>query len=399
MTTTIRTPSIVVTLDGDALTDVLSARVQLGFNLRVAEAQVTLRSLPAGILPWQEVVIKMDADVSPATTVRFTGFFLNAEQQLYPHEVTLNCKGRLSRAEILEAEVNVDMSSYAAYVASLDDSYGHHDDTMAATVLQICGGVAQFAVVPEEWVSDATFGGTGEMLGVTSKGRGFEWREGETGLSFIERLDSVCLGYRTYDTASGTIKRAQITTIPAASSTATFTEAVDIYRATENKSIIEARNRIIVSGFPGWDGKTEISYTAETENPFLLDSVGDPWYMTMKLSSAMIEKENAADAGDGLSCEEVANWLLDERNAWVEKVVLTTPLDTAINPGDTITVVAPTRLGIDSRKFWVQEVDVSVDRRGAFSQVFTCLTRMPVSMLMDDGSSFVFEDGSRFVSE
>ena len=101
-------------------------------------------------------------------------------------------------------------------------------------------------------------GGTGIVLGTVSHGRGFDWLEGESGTSFIERLDSICLGYRTYDTFDGTIVRTQIAGSPAVTADYTFTEGVDIYRATESTTILEARNRVIVAGFPGYDGKHEI---------------------------------------------------------------------------------------------------------------------------------------------
>lgn len=391
MSTTIRTPSLSVALNGAPLSDVLSARVQTGFNLRVAEAQVVLTAPPsANIMPWDEIEITMGGTVGTAA-VRFTGFFISYENQLYPKETVLHCKGRLGLAEVLEASTNIDMSTYPG-------NPGHYDQVMVSTVLYICGLAGAWTPSGEDSLPD--IGGTGQLLGHTSWDDGFEWRTGESGLSFIERLDEVCLGWRTYDTFDGTIKRTQITCIPGASASATFTEHVDIYRATEETSIIGSRNRVVINGFPGRQEQVEISHTAEAENAFLIRD-GNQWYLSHSLSSPMIEFQNNADkpAGYGLACEEVAHWLLDELNVYSEKVQLTTPRDDVIEPGDTIAIVSPTRLGISSRKFWVQEVDLEIGRQGAFSQVLTCITGIPLQMQMQTGDTFVTEAGDALWSE
>ena len=72
----------------------------------------------------------------------------------------------------------------------------------------------------------------------------------------------------------------------------------------------------------------------------------------------MIEKQNTADAGDGLSCEAVANWRLGEMNRYVERITLTTYRDDLVAPGDTIAVVSPNRLGVNRNflcKVWMRE--------------------------------------------
>ena len=378
MTNIIRSPYLLVTLNGSTLSDVITARVQHGFNMRVAEATVTLRALPTGIQPWDSVVITMGGTQATAE-VRFTGYFISHSNQLYPKETTLICKGILVKAETYEAMSTVDMTSYAAYIADpqQDDSYGHYDQTMISTVLENCTCIP-LGSVPEE-VTTGCIGGTSKILGKTAKGKGFDWRKGETGLSFIERLDSVCLGYRTYDTFDGTIKRTQITSVPSGTSSFTFTEGVDIYKATDTITVLEARNRIVVEGYPGEDSNEEIDFKVEKGNPFLMKMDGGQWYLTEKISSAMIEKEYTSSPGDGLSCEEVANWQVGELNNYSEKMILTTPRDDLIEPGIIITVISPIRLGITSKKFWVQEVDAEISRQGSFSQILTCISSIPIT--------------------
>jgi hypothetical protein len=204
--------------------------------------------------------------------------------------------------------------------------------------------------------------------------QGFNWEKGESGLSFIEKIEDVGLGWRTFDGMDGTIKRTQISTIAAGSAQFTFTEGVDIYRATESDTVLESRNRVYVEGYNG--DKTERTYTAEAANPWLVGSGTNPttqWYFTDNISSPMIETATSIGGTVGISAREVASWKLAELNRRVQRVILTTPRDDLVEPGDTICVVAPTRLDITSRNYWVQNVDVSIDRRGKFSQVLTCI--------------------------
>jgi hypothetical protein len=375
-----RQPYLQVTVNGTPLTDVLSADVRLGLNVRVAAATVEVTSLPAGIVPWDDIVITMGAS-SATAAVRFTGYFVAAANRLYPKSTTLTCAGKLVLAERYENATQIDMSNAGA---------GATDEVLISTVLYYCNlaGVWTPADAPTAMTG---IGGTSKTLGTVAKERAFSWYAGASGIAFIDLLDGICLGYRTYDTFDGTIKRTQVTTIPASAESATFTEHVDILAATETTTILQASNRVVVSGFPGLYGNAPISYTASGGNPYLvIDDVQQ--YVTSNLGSATIEKQNTADAGDGLSCEEVANWLLDERNRYREIIELTTPRDDVIEPGDTIAIAAPTRLGL-SRRFWVEGVTMRIDAAGSFTQSFTCMAGVPVTLLMENGDFILTEDG------
>jgi len=358
--TVIRKPYLAVTIAGTPVTGLLGARVQQGYTLQTAQAEVDVRTLPAANC-WDEVVITMGGTQATAE-VRFTGFFVGHEPQFYDKSYKLQCKGRLQRAVVYEKELEEDMSSAGA---------GHHDETMVATVLY---QVALADAVIGETVP-AEIEGTGRMLGKYSWQRGFGWRVGESGIAFIQRLDAVCLGYRTFDTADGTIVRQQISTIPVATPDFTFEEGVDIYRASGSDEVLQSRNRVVVEGFPGWDGKTTISHTEDAANPYLVDGTWGQFYLAHKVSSAMIEKAltadtipvDGADPTDGLSCEEVATWLLGEMNRRVVRGTLTTPRDDLIVPGSTIQVTSPTRLGVN-QKFWLQQIDTAINRQNQFMQ-------------------------------
>ena len=100
------------------------------------------------------------------------------------------------------------------------------------------------------------------------------------------------------------------------------------------------------------------------------------WYVQQAISSGLIEKKLTADAGDGISCQQVANWMLAELNVRRLRVNLTTHRDTNVAPGATIAVAASTRLGV-SQNFWVQEVSCEVNRNNQFTQNFVAIGVVP----------------------
>jgi len=398
MTNIYRQPYLSVTVAGGTLSDVLAARVQCGYDMRVASAEVLTRSLPAAAVPWGTVEVTMGGNQATAGK-RFSGYFIGSEQELFEHGVRLVCKGQLQRAQTFTAQTDVDMSSYAIDPVT----YGHKDEVMVSTVLYIVGVSGTFPPGGEQ--SMAGIEGTGRMMGSLIH-NGFGWHTGETAISFIERLEEVTLGYRTFDAMDGTIQRKLITTVPAGSADWTFTEGVDIFRATESETILDARNQVIVNG---WNGdKTERTYTAHGANPWLLGASGTPdyqWYSTQNISSPLIEHGDVAAPTAGVSAREVAIWKLGELNRRVERVVLTTPRDDLVQPADTVKVIAPTRLGITDSNYWVQNVDVSVDRRGQFSQVLTCLGSLWIGTLGEEGLSLeagdniLLETGAKLLKE
>jgi hypothetical protein len=385
-TSIIRRPYKEALLSGmGPLTDLIDVRMSHGYDRRMAEATVTLLELPTGILPFDTITINAGASYDTIET-RFQGYFVSHERQLYPAQVKLNLKGKLQRADSLKTTSDVILTNPVGVASPV----GTTDEEMVSHVLNLVG-------LNPGWDRDTNpvmdgIEGTGRLLGRNDRGseyswitgKGFAWLAGESALSWIERLDAVCLGYRTFDTPSGAIVRKQITSAPAETADFTFEEGVDIYRAQQTTTVLDAKNRITVTGYSGWS-QTELDpYTVSGTNFVLWD--GTQWFAEEKINSRMIEKRLATDVigdwaivGDGISEEEVATWLLGELNRYVERVNLTTPRDDLIQPGDTIEVYS-SRLGIDtSRTYWVQGVDVAIDSRNRFSQVLTCLTGYPVA--------------------
>ncbi len=347
---TLRHPFLRVTVDGREVTDRLSGRVSLGYTLRTAEADVEAFGMPSWAHKWSIVTIEMGATRS-TSAVRFVGFLIEQYWTLYPRFVRLTCRGFLIKAQITQCNTpgGVDMSN---------GGVGAKDEDQVSTMLDNCGLTTD--------VVGRDIGGTGTLIGTvaTSQDR---WNDRESGQSFIDKLDAISLGYRTFDTIGGTIRRAQITANPQPSAAFTFTEGVDIYRATNQDTILEARNRVVVTGFNL--GSLTVSDTQQQASPFIPSPTG---YVTQEISNPLIERSLAADAGDGLSCEDVAKWQLGELNRDLSRVVFTTHRDDPVAPGTTIAVAAPDRLGV-SRNYWVQQVDIQIDRRNNFTQVLTCL--------------------------
>jgi hypothetical protein len=377
MATYVRNPELTVTIGGSTMTDVLEARSQLGFNMKTATATITLRNMPT-INPWDTVVISSGSVLGDMAT-RFTGYFLDYAPQLYEKTVTLSCKGLLARAELYRALTNVDMSSEAANLLIGLADWGHYDEVMVATILFICSLTPGWSPCGED--HPVAIEGTSRLLGTINGGKGFNWSKGSTAMSFIDELDQIT-GYRTFDTSSGTIVRQQIRTAPSTPNY-TFTEGVDISSATISDSTSGASNKVMVTG---WNGdKTDREYSASATSTALMIG-GSQWYIPTEISSAMIENatESVVVTGShywsasyvhGLSCEFVANWQLAELNVRRQTITLETPRADLIEPGMTVLVIAPSRLGTatSGHAYWVQQVDTQYARDGKFSQVLTCL--------------------------
>jgi hypothetical protein len=367
MTTTIRQPHIAVTLNGTALTGVLAATARVGYTLRTSQAELIVRTLPAGLAPWQPVTIALGAGSGTVAT-RFTGYAVSCETELYPLGYKITCRGGLQRAAQMEAGSNVDFSFYR---------HGCKDERIVSILLGWTGSVDPAT----GWDGPVLPGieGTGRRLGKVSSTPGFFWWAGETVLSFIEKLDAVCLGYRTFDAPTGIVRK-QISMLPTGAPDWTFTEGVDIFRAGLADEILDARNRVIVDGYNGDYGSVNpndrINFAVSAANPYLLNPDNTQAYYTHIFASNLIElKETMGwDTGEpvGLTCREVAEWLLAELNRRALRVTLTTYRDDPVLPGDVVEVVSPSRLGVN-QLFWVQEVGTAINQQNQFTQTLTCI--------------------------
>lgn len=371
-TANLRWPRILVTVDDQELPHVFSARCSLGYDIRVSEAQIVIpvvSDLPKGSGYWSSVKVFLDAPVTAPVggayrpkVPRFAGYLVEFDYDLYPRAVTLICKGPLIRTQLTECNTSggVDFSASGA---------GRTDQDMISNgstgILDLCG-------LPFKGLGTTNIiGGTGKTLG-TVAGKYYRWNEGQSGQDFIDQLDSICLGYRTYDNIDGTITRSPVLTAHASNPVATFTEGQDIEKGTNQQTTLDIKNRMVVTGYDDGTGGGPKTYTVQQANPNL-GSLST--YITQQISSNLIEKSLAADSGSGLACEDVGNWQLGELNRTLWKAPFTTPRDDLLFPGATIKVVSTSRLGVDagSSLMLVQHVDVEIDEQGQFSQTLTCL--------------------------
>jgi len=389
MSVTVRTTQLEVYVDGDHDASAFAATCSFGFDQRYAEA--TVRRTGGGTVAvgyWSPIEIRMGTTPGEGAAVRFVGYVVPVENQLYPVEGLLACKGRLYRAAFVR-------NPAAGGTLLADPALGATDEAQVQLVLNACG-------VP---VVAANLGGTGKSLGTETLDpqqvlapSPFMWAEGQAGLDYIEALDAVSVPddasgrYRTFESLDGTVYRTLLATAPAGTPDFSFTEGEDVLEARITRDPAGAANRVTVTGAPtperayvdagddvtlSWTARfTAATGFAPYLPPGLPDAPEGFPAISASFASPLIEKSEVADPGDVLACEAVAQFLLTEYNAVLDTLEFSTPRDDLLGPGQTIHLHSP-RLGITDadQHYWLQHLEVTVDERGAFTQRLRCLRR------------------------
>ncbi len=365
MATYVRSPVMHVWIDGREVTNRLSCRVSYGFDLQVAECQILVPAVPEWARKWSVVTVAMGPSATQ-TYHRFQGFLIEFRRSLYPRAVEMVCYGPLILAKLVQNHAQHGTDMVAAGVGATDQAQvGTALDNAGLTVAALAAaGCSRYLE------------GTGKTLGTVAYEEDddgnpigpFTCREGESWLGYIQRLDEVCLGYRTTEMAGGLIARVPVSCLPAATAALSFEEGVDIFDASTQEEILEIKNRVVVTGYAPPDD-VPVYAVASQANPLVKDGTG---YVTLKIQSDMIEKAAEADPGDGLACDEVAAYLLQEHNVELVRTRWSTPRGDMINPGMTLLITAPSRLGWTGRQM-VQHVDCEIDEHGVFTQYLTTL--------------------------
>lgn len=390
-----RFTSVSATLNGSALSNILSARCSFGYDMQVSEAVIYVPSDPApGSQPYDStVVLTMGAGIN--NVQRFNGLFRKYDYSLYPRALGLVCYGHLVRAQQYE---NYEQGAVVqAGGLDLIDLLGASSGTDQAVVQAVLNKV------PHLIFTAGNIGGTGLTFGTTASRispSSFLWRsglhltvqsftggKGETALEYIQRWDAVSAVYtnstspagfyRLYEQVGGTIRRSLLGSRPRGTPDFTFTERVDIFQGSSSREYPIA-NRVYVQGYDdgrGFGPVTNItSTTIQSSNPFMPSTEAH----TFTFASPMIERDLDTDAThtNGMSCERVANALMLDVNRETVRCTFVTPRDDLLGPGSTVLVQAPggtvDRLGI-GEPLWVTHVDISVDVDGSFSQRLECL--------------------------
>ncbi len=380
---TVRVDKVVysVSIDGVDVSDkvALPIRCSYGYDLRIAEATLHFHELPSGLTNWSTVSISMGRVGTGTTglTQRFAGYCYDTTWELWPLTMTVPCKGHLVLADVVrvpeDEEAEADgLPLVAEYLApgldlSADPSSGAAwtDADMVTYVLGECGLAAKIVA--------GGIGGTGKYLGQLAFDQ-FVWKRGQSGLQYIEALDQFCLGYRTYDTIAG-IRRTQVSPrTPFLDNRIDVNEAGHLLEGSSTTVQLAATaNRIVVEGM-NYGGYSLVA----VETAAHVSAPPGITYVTHAFKSPMIELDEPDDVDNiGLSCREVAQWLLTEKNSKYFESNLVTWQDDLFVPGDTVYQNSPHMGGPNAessfgegvqQSLWIRRADCEIGADGAFTQ-------------------------------
>ncbi len=337
----------------DVTSGVDRVHTRFGFDQRVAECDLDLALTPTfsdwGTLVVQAGLTSIASDTSGPGVTRFNGLAVNnGVGSFFPYTVHIAGRGWLVIADRLRVPNdlwgNFDMLVDPLAIAQKYDppgidmtnnGAGQTDVQMINSVLATAGLTGRVG----------TIGGKNYLLGTMVKAfEQFVWRRGQSALEYIEYLDGMFF-FRTYETPSGTINRQQVSQLvpPFYTLQYTLNENVDILDgATIQRDIEHIRNRVEVQGWDDGSGQNVfIGYTSASPLPPGIA------YETENIASALIERTNYADPGDGLSCEEVANWWLTELQNPMLQATVSTWRDDPFKPGDIVYLNCPHLLGVN----------------------------------------------------
>lgn len=371
----------VILNDVDVSAKVESFRARFGWDMRVSEVDVVFALTPDfadyGSLVIRAGLTSKDGDTFGPGTQRFNGLAVGQSVQHWPYAPGIAGRGWLHLAEQLVVPndywgdgllvpPSVRDALPAQYLPpGVDMSNGALGATDWAQVVSILS-YAGITTRIEDYPAD--IGGFAALLGTQVRSlEQFVWTRGQSGLSYIESLDEI-MGYRTFDTPYGWIRRESVSNlVPTFSSVAyTLNENTDILAGgsiTRDYGMV--RNRVNVAGWdPGGGGNVYSAIGAALPLPPGQATV------TEYRSSPLIEKTLAADVGEGLSCEQVANfWLAELQYPMFEISNLPTWRDDPFKPGDVIYINCPHLLGVN-QAMTLKHVEVEVTA-STFTQYLT----------------------------
>jgi len=369
-------------------TNILSARVSYGFEMRTGECQIVTATRPSGSDYDQEITVVMGAGSN--TITRFVGLIRDFQYSTNPASVTTLAHGFLIRA--IEYE-NGEETVYDPWTGSggllIPDLVG----TLAGSAADIVKAALDKASVPYD---AANISGSTEVYGGGVTPMPFLWRsggaginsvpqyqdQGETAMSYIERYDAIDAElddsnpnaggrFRTFETLGGDVYRIRVGGRPQDTAEFTLTEGIDILSGQFTRSISQTRNYFVVKGIDRGSNLGPYQFAIQSSNPFQPSTSKH----TYQFSSDMLEKDTH-DAVDGItgapltgmSCEVLAGALELEYNREIVSGSLETWREDTFGiaqthlvqggPGGTVGA-----LGL-AENVWVQSLEISVDDRG-----------------------------------
>jgi len=335
----IRSFDLNVTLGGSTIGNAYAARVSLGYDMSYGTAQVDIAGEWPGGNFWDDVNIFVDGEHW------FSGILTAVDYNFYPRSISMQCRGRMWFLE--QTMPPGEISQTEGYL--LQDITGGPpiEPPLVSTVLGIAGVDT----------NGGSIGGTGVTLGTVAPEE-FSWRANESALSYVQRIDQISLGFRTFESTGGQVYRRQISTFPDSGAEMQFTEGVDITEATNNRSFQESYDAVRVSGYAVGDFLEPRVYVAGGGSHLF------------SFNSPMIERANEGSPGAGISCQALAEYWLGELDRVLVKMRMTTPRNGDIGPGQVHNIQAGSRLG-HSGDLWVQRVDKEYAADGRVSHTMT----------------------------
>lgn len=338
MTVTVWTPYCTATINGDQIDPAIvrGARVESSFGDPVTKGYVKCTDTP-GWSHGDEVTITLGNGYNNLT--RFRGNVYEGDSLNTGPNFELVARGPMWR-------VSKYRNSNPKGLTLLDLTGGPAtDEAIARAVLDVVGVD----------YSSGNIGGTGITRGETAA-VAYTWKFGETALAYLQRLSKASLGYAAVESVGpdvGQIFRTRILSTPSGGSDLTFTQGVDIFEgAHQQDSSFEQYSAWGVTGFDYGDGEGPVGVSSPDPIP---DGV-EPY----SFSSEMIEKALTADPGNGISAQQVIDYIANETNHPVRTLSgFSTPRDDLIGPGQVHTVNSAMLGG--SRQYMVRGVTIEVD--------------------------------------
>lgn len=347
-----RRPRHLVYINGHRMRFPISISITRGLDQEVATCDLTFAyPLPSFLPTWSRVAVLLgvwDPDV-PAPwrelIVRFAGYFVGESAGLWPGTRTMHCADPLVIAKY-------------TYTPEPMDNSGETDDSAIRRVLgpPEASNVGGCGI----GVNAQNIRGLGESLGDVSEAHLY-WEIDQTALEYIQSIDAISLGYRTYGAASGILLRRLIDINPnTVGQVWWFNEGVDILDGSMEKEILDPKNEITVTGF----GDT--SHAGPDDE--------DPFYWRLNTYWIRYLQLKAAISGGMVNPTTVAEWIQSQINRPLIKVTFSTHLPIPFQTQEVIGLTSP--ILECNQKFWVQSVNVTLDPTGQFTQTLTCISEL-----------------------
>jgi hypothetical protein len=382
------------TIGGNAITNILSARVSYGFDMRCGECQIVTPSKPTVSGSGEDNAVSITiGTASPA--VRFVGVVREFQFANNPPSCTTVARGYLTRAIEYENSEETAMAEWGgAGGLMLPDLVGANTGSSSGIVQAVLnkaglsGHYSSGNIDGSSWIYGGGVGTNWPMPFLWRSGGHIQVGEviqhadaGETAMSYIERYDAIDVKdsgvggrLRTFEDVGGTIRRKAVGGRPSSGTPAfTLTGGIDILAGQFKRSITETRNYFVVKGQDRGNGFGPLNFALQESNDFQPDTEKHSY----ALASDMIERDTDADTtNSGISCETICNALAIEFNREFVTGWLETYRDDLFLLGQTHLVQGaigglPGDLGV-AENLWVQSIEISVDERG-FTQRMTYL--------------------------